>query len=81
MYTMIVLEDSVRAAADLEFYQIQQISRQNVKELQDNDKLIEEFRQLYDGNLTFVNDWNPSSIPTNTIRLYSKKLPVREAAR
>ena len=52
-----------------------------MKKIQENSELIDEFRQLYSDNLTFIEDWNDPSILPSTIRLYSKKVPVREAAK
>ena len=75
---MIELEHSMRAADDSTFYRIQQISQYNMKKIQDNSELIDEFRQLYSDNLKFIEDWNDLSIPPSTIRLYSKKVLVRE---
>ena len=52
--SMIELEHSVRAADDPTFYRTQQISRHNVKKIQDNRELIDEFRQLCSDDLTFL---------------------------
>lgn len=79
MFTMVSLKHSVRAANDPAFFRIQQICRYDNKKLENNPALIEEFKQLCRDNLTFVDDWNDRKIHPSTIRLYSKKVPVREA--
>ena len=80
MFTMVSLEHSVRAANDPAFFRIQQICRYDYHKLETEPQLIEEFRQLCSDHLSFVDDWNDQSIHPSTIRLYSKKIPVREAA-
>ena len=80
MFTMISLECSVRAANDPSFFRIQQICRYDYTRLESEPQLIHEFRQLCSEHLSFVNNWNDPLIHPSTIRLYSKKVPVREAA-
>jgi hypothetical protein len=80
MFKMVSLEHSVRAANDPAFFRIQQICRYDYNKLVTEPQLIEEFRQLCSDHLSFVDDWNDPSIEPSTIRLYSKKIPVREAA-
>ena len=41
--------------------------------------LIERFRYLCSDIFTFVSHWNEPRIPITAFRLYSKKLPTREA--
>ena len=80
MFTMVSLEHSVRAANDPVFFRIQQICRYDYNKLEEDPQLIEEFRHLCSENLSFVDNWDDQSIHPSTIRLYSKKIPVREAA-
>ena len=72
---------SVRASNDPEFRRIQQIARYNYQKILANPELIDEFIQLCSENLTFVSNWDDDAISTSTMRLYSKKVPAKEAAR
>ena len=72
---------SVRASNDPEFRRIQQIARYSYQKNLANPELIDEFIQLCSENLTFVSNWDDDAISTSTMRLYSKKVPAKEAAR
>ena len=80
MFTMVALKHSVRAADDSDFYRIQQICCYDHKVLSENPALIAEFKRLCSEKITFVEDWENDVIPPTAMRLYSKKVPVREAA-
>jgi predicted GIY-YIG superfamily endonuclease len=79
-FTMIALNHSVRAGNDINFMRIQQILRYSYKTLEDEPHLIEEFIELCSNHLTFDQDWNDQRIPTTAMRLYSKRIPAKEAA-
>ena len=51
------------------------------KEFERNPELIQEFVNLCSSSFTFVHSWDDDRIHTGTMRLYSKKVPAREAAR
>ena len=80
-FKMIALRNSVRAANDPIFYRIQEIARYDHNKLKNHPELIDEFISLCSDYLTFVDDWNDNRIPPSTIRLYSKKVPAKEAAK
>ena len=80
-FLMIALNHSVRASDDANFFRIQQIARYHHRTLEEKPELIEEFISLCSQYLTFVDDWNNPQIPPNCMRLYSKKVPAKEAAK
>ena len=78
---MIALNCSVRAAEDPNFLCIQEIAQYHYKILEEKPELVDEFISLCANNLTFVDSWNDHRIPPSTMRLYSKKVPAKEAAK
>ena len=80
-FKMVTLVCSVRASNDPAFKRIQQIARYNYQKILADPQLVDEFLQLCSDNLTFVTNWDDDAIPTSTMRLYSKKVPAKEAAR
>ena len=78
---MVALENSIQASDDDSFQIIQQIVRLNYKRFDNEPKLVDEFLQLCSDNFTFVESWDDNTISTSTMRLYSKKVPAREASR
>ena len=78
---MISLQHSVRAADDPSFFRIQQICRYDYLTLEENPEYVAEFKHLCSEHLTFLDSWEDPAIPPSTIRLYSKKVPVREATK
>ena len=43
--------------------------------------LIKAFILLCSDNFTFVNNWDDYRIPTSIMRLYSKRVPAKDAAK
>ena len=80
-YKMVNLSHSVRAYGDLKYQRLQHICRLNYRILAENPNLIEEFISLCSESLTFVKDWSDKKITPSTMRLYSKKIPTREATK
>ena len=79
-FRMVALETSVRASGDPDFERIQQIARYPYWKFENEPELIEAFVQLISDNCTFVEDWASEKITPSTYRLYSKKIPAKEAA-
>ena len=79
-FRMVALETSVRASGDPDFERIQQIARYPYWKFDNEPELIEAFVQLISDNCTFVEDWASDKITPSTYRLYSKKIPAKEAA-
>ena len=80
-FKMVALENSVRAAEDHHFFRIQQIARYHHKKLVETSELVDEFIDLCSNHLTFVDNWNDNRIPPSTMRLYSKRVPAKEATK
>ena len=80
-WRMIALRNSIRASTDLNFQRIQEIARKSHRELKENMHLVDEMIALSSQHLTFVTDWNDPKIDPQAMRLYSKKIPAKEAAR
>lgn len=78
-YRSVELTTSVRAAADARFSRAQAIARLPHWKLEESPELVEEFISLIDECCTFVDDWQAPEITTSTFRLYSKKVPSKEA--
>ena len=78
---MVALKHSVRASGDAAFQRIQEIARYTYRTFEENPDLIEEFIELCSENFTFVNDWDDDQIPASTMRLYSKRVPAKDAAK
>jgi hypothetical protein len=80
-FRMVLLTTSVRAANDNALQRVQEISRYPFWYLVANPEVVEEFLSLVINNFTFVQDWSSPLITPDTFRLYSKKVPAKEAAR
>ena len=77
---MVLLKHSVRAANDEPFKRIQEIARCTYKHFEEEPELINEFTNLCSVHFTFVDSWNDEKILPSTMRLYSKKVPAKDAA-
>ena len=53
----------------------------NYRNFERNPELVNEFVTLCSNNITFVDSWEDPCILPSTMRLYSKKIPAREASR
>ena len=80
-FKMVNLCHSVRASGDILFKRIQEIARYNYRKFAEEPELIEEFISLCSEHLTFVDNWDHVKITTATMRLYSKKVPARDASK
>jgi predicted GIY-YIG superfamily endonuclease/molybdopterin converting factor small subunit len=80
-FRMVLLTKSVRAADDNALQRVQEISRYPFWYLVENSAVIEEFLQLISNHFTFCQDWLSPLITPDTFRLYSKRVPAKEAAR
>ena len=81
-FQMVSLNQSVRAAADPSFQRIQDIARMSLQMLQDeNHDHVNDFINLVSINCTFVPNWDSPEINERTYRLYSKKVPAKQASR
>ena len=80
-FKMVNLQHSMRAWNDQRYQRIQQIARMHYKEFETNPRLVDEFVQLCSESFTFVDSWDDDEIHTGTMRLYSKRVPARDAAR
>ena len=78
---MVNLSHSVRAFHDKKYQRLQYICRLNYKKLTKEPALVDEFIELCSQCLTFVDEWNHLKISPSTMRLYSKKVPAREATK
>ena len=79
-FRMVALETSVRASGDPNFQRVQQIARYPYWKFAENPELIDEFIELVSSNFTFVEDWTSEKITHSTYRLYSKKVPAKDAS-
>ena len=80
-FKMVALKHSVRASGDEVFTRIQKIARYTYRTFEEKPELIDEFISLCSDNFTFVDDWDDDGIPASTMRLYSKKVPAKDAAK
>jgi predicted GIY-YIG superfamily endonuclease len=80
-FRMVALKSSVRASTDIPFQRIQEIARYSHRRLKGNPSLIDEMINLCSEHFTFARDWNDPRINPQTMRLYSKKIPQKEAAK
>merc|ERR1711884_813012 len=78
---MVNLSHSVRAFSDSKYQRIQYICRLHHRKLVGEPDLIEKFITLCSECLTFVDSWSDPNITPSTMRLYSKKVPAREAVK
>ena len=80
-FKMVLLEHFVRAANDEPFKRIQEIARCTYEKIEEEPTLIDEFIRLCSEHFTFVDSWDDVQILPSTMRLYSKKVPAKDAAR
>ena len=81
-YQMFALRHPIRAASDANFRRIQEISRMNVSVLiEEENNYVREFTELISEHCTFVDTWESPLITEKTYRLYSKRVPAKEASR
>ena len=81
-FQMVTLKISVRTAADPHFQRVQNIARMSLETFQDEtNDYVDEFINLLSNHCTFVPDWNAPEINEKTYRLYSKKVPAKQASR
>ena len=80
-FKTVALKHSVRASNDPSFQRLQQIARYNYQSFIEKPSYIEEFAQLCSNSLTFVPNWEDNTISPSTMRLYSKRIPAKEAER
>lgn len=80
-FRFVGLDMSVRSSNDEPFQRLQEIFQMNYCTLSSNNALVDEFLELCSENLSFVDDWTDVLITPDTYRLYSKKVPAKEAAR
>ena len=71
----------MRAASDSTFLRIQNIARMNYRRFETHPELVDEFVTPCSNHFSFVDTWEDSLILPSTMRLYSKKIPAREASR
>ena len=77
-FKMIALQHSVRSTGD-RYLEVQRLVCLDHTTFDQDPSLILKFRSLCSDIFTFVDNWNYPAIVPNTFRLYSKKLPTREA--
>ena len=78
---MVALKHSVRASDDAQLQRIQQIARMNYRKFHENPALVNEFVRLCSDTFTFVDTWDDPKISMSTMRLYSKRVPARDASK
>ena len=79
-YQMVSLNQSVRAESDKNLQRIQEVARMTQQVLQEeSNDYVNEFVSLISENCTFVDSWDSPVINERTYRLYSKKVPAKEA--
>ena len=80
-FKMVALEESVRAASDSRLKRLQQIARYNNDKFESNPRLVKEFVRLCSKTFTFVSGWDDPEITPSTFRLYSRKVPAKDATK
>ena len=80
-FRMVCLKEPVRASSDNDFRRIKEIARYSHQTLRNNPSLIDEMINLASSHFTFATDWNDQRIKPQTMRIYSKKIPAKEAAK
>ena len=80
-FEFICISESVRANNDPNLQRIQNITRMNPKEYDENPQIISEFKSLLSSTCTFVNNWNDPIITPTTYRLYGKKYPAQQVSK
>ena len=79
-FRTVALELSVRASTDDAFVRIQQIARMSYRKLNEHPHLVDEFISLCSNSFSFATSWTDPRILPSTMRLYSKKVPAKEAS-
>ena len=80
-FTLVKLTHSVRAHADQELQEIQNITRMNPDRLKADDGRIKaRFFELVRRNFKFLPSWEDPALPANCQRMYSKRRPASQAA-
>ena len=81
---MVKLSHSVRTNNTVAF-EMQEIARKPTHMFQNSistpNDLVKRFLDLASANFTFVERWNDPIITSSTFRVYSKKVPVADAAK
>ena len=80
-FKMVELESSMRASGDQPYQRIQQIARYNYSKFIRNPALIDEFITLCSNHFTFLDSWDHEAISPTTFRLYSRRVPAKEASK
>ena len=74
------LEHSVRAARDANLRSINDLCRlPKHRLLENNGRLLEDFVSLVSDHCTFVDNWDSPLIPKDAVRIFGRKIPVRNA--
>ena len=80
-FIMVALEHSLQASNYNASNWIQQISQYIHRRFIEEPELIDEFVITCLKKFTFVNSWAGVKIIASTVRLYSKKVPAKEASK
>ena len=78
---MVCLQHSIRANEDAQLQRIQEIARMNYRKFSEYPELVDEFVRLCSDSFTFVDSWDDPKITMSTMRLYSKRVPARDASK
>ena len=78
-FSMIELQHSVRAHGDIEYKQLQAITRMNPFPIVNNYVIKQEFYELAGRILTYVPNWDNARITPNMMRSFSRKNPAQDA--
>ena len=83
MFVMIQLSHLVRTNNEAS-YEMQDITRKPYSVLKNSidtkNDFVERFLKLASENFTFVSKWDDPAITSSTFRVYSKRVPVADAA-
>ena len=80
-FQTVALEHSVRVSTDTDFVRIQEVTRMNYQNFDEDSNLVDECMTLCFNSCIFVDSWKLDNISSTTMRLYSKKIPTRESSR
>ena len=80
-YILVELKHSVRAHQDVDFQEIQNITRMNPDELMNNEWWKRRFRHLMKKTLTFVPNFEAAEITPNTQRMFARRAKAFEASK
>ena len=78
-FSMIQLKCSVRAHNDPAFQRFQYLTRLNPFELRNEVDLKEDFFELAGSIFIFVSNWDNNQIQPNMARVFSRKMPAKDA--